>query len=304
VGSDDVVISRSFAIGTVTDDDQAVVIVDAVSVGEADVNTEVTFDISLSKEVDVPVSLNYETEGDSATGDLDFTTVFGSLTIEPEGSSITVTILGDNLDEGNEDFVLFLDSLDASGRDVVFQGDVIIDDDAAPVAAADSYDVPAQASFSVSAANGVLLNDTDADDGLGSLQVSGVAVQPQFGTVSVGSDGGFTYSPGIGFPGTDSFTYEVTDGDNVSSGIVTLIREPSSGGRPGVPQVQPDGTVIIPVTTIPGYVYTVLFSTDLKVFEEIGTFVPTEDEFIFVDTRKPLAIGIPKGFYVFSARPD
>ena len=38
--------------------------------------------------------------------------------------------------------------------------------------------------------------------------------QPANGNVTVGTGGGFTYTPNANFSGTDSFTYEVTNGTN------------------------------------------------------------------------------------------
>ena len=56
----------------------------------------------------------------------------------------------------------------------------------------------------VRAAPGVLAND--ADSGAGALTATPVA-GPANGSLSLAADGSFTYTPGLGFTGTDAFTY-------------------------------------------------------------------------------------------------
>ena len=56
---------------------------------------------------------------------------------------------------------------------------------------------------------GVLGNDSDPDgDSITASLVTGV----QHGTLSFSSNGTFTYTPGTGFCGTDTFTYQDYDG--------------------------------------------------------------------------------------------
>src|SRR5207245_2268723 len=60
-------------------------------------------------------------------------------------------------------------------------------------------------------APGVLYNDSDADAGqtITAMLVTG----PQHASAfSLNPDGSFTYTPALGFTGTDSFTYQATDG--------------------------------------------------------------------------------------------
>jgi hypothetical protein len=61
---------------------------------------------------------------------------------------------------------------------------------------------------------------------------------PSNGTVSIGADGGFTYTPNPGFKGTDTFTYTATD-------AVQLFKDASADGGPIPPLGQvagPNGT--------------------------------------------------------------
>lgn len=61
--------------------------------------------------------------------------------------------------------------------------------------------------------------DVDGDD----LTISTTpAVQPNNGTVTLSSNGAFTYTPNIGFSGSDSFEYTLSDGTAVDRGVVTL----------------------------------------------------------------------------------
>ena len=77
-----------------------------------------------------------------------------------------------------------------------------------PVANGDTYSTPQNTMLTV-AAPGVLVNDIDPDgDVLAANLISGVAN----GTLFLGSNGSFDYTPNPGFTGTDSFTYVATDG--------------------------------------------------------------------------------------------
>ncbi|HSJ27868.1 MAG TPA: cadherin-like domain-containing protein [Acidimicrobiia bacterium] len=79
----------------------------------------------------------------------------------------------------------------------------------APVAVNDSYSTKQDTALVVSAANGVLANDTDADgDALTAILVAG----PTNGNLTLNADGSFTYTPNSNFTGSDSFTYKARDG--------------------------------------------------------------------------------------------
>ncbi len=69
---------------------------------------------------------------------------------------------------------------------------------------------------------GVLANDTDVEnDLLRAILVTG----PSNGTLSLGQDGSFTYTPNANFNGSDSFTYKANDGaddSNVATVTITV----------------------------------------------------------------------------------
>ena len=83
---------------------------------------------------------------------------------------------------------------------------------------------------------GVIGNDTDPDSiasGFANLSVStytgnagsvaaGTSTTTTHGTLTVASDGSILYTPAAGYTGTDSFTYNLTDGTNTVGGTVNL----------------------------------------------------------------------------------
>ncbi|MCA9135963.1 MAG: tandem-95 repeat protein [Planctomycetales bacterium] len=85
----------------------------------------------------------------------------------------------------------------------------IVNANNAPIAADDIYSVDQDTTLDVSAASGVLTNDTDAD--LDPLS-AGLVSLPTNGSITLNSDGSFTYTPTPGFAGTDSFSYVANDG--------------------------------------------------------------------------------------------
>ena len=94
-----------------------------------------------------------------------------------------------------------------------------------PVAAADAYTMPGNQIFKMTdAGKGVLANDTDIDV-MRTLKVVN-HTQPDAGKngskVLVNADGTFTYNPGTGFVGTESFIYTVSDGSLEAIAKVTF----------------------------------------------------------------------------------
>ncbi len=77
-----------------------------------------------------------------------------------------------------------------------------------PDAVDDSYSTNEDTAKTVDAP-GVLANDTDPESD--PLTVTG-NTQPGHGTVTVNSNGSFTYTPAAGYNGTDTFTYTISDG--------------------------------------------------------------------------------------------
>lgn len=92
------------------------------------------------------------------------------------------------------------------------------DPNIAPVAADDNYTTIGGGTLTVNTSIGVLANDTDVNgDALQALLVN----NPSHGTLSLNADGSFSYTPGAGYTGTDTFTYQTSDG-HASSNVATV----------------------------------------------------------------------------------
>ncbi|WP_254275463.1 Ig-like domain-containing protein [Halomonas sp. 3H] len=82
----------------------------------------------------------------------------------------------------------------------------------------------------------VLENDSDPD---GDPLTVGAVTQPSHGSVTINPDGTLTYTPDEGFVGTDSFTYQASDGDLLSDpATVQVTVEQAEEPPPGTTTVQ------------------------------------------------------------------
>ncbi len=90
----------------------------------------------------------------------------------------------------------------------------------------DAYPTPGlgQPLIVLEPSQGVLANDIDPDIG-DALSAQNASDPPQ-GSLSLNSDGTFTYTPDLGASGTDSFTYEASDGSATSQATVTITINP------------------------------------------------------------------------------
>lgn len=101
-----------------------------------------------------------------------------------------------------------------------------------PVAVANSYNLNEDTPLTTTLANGVLLNDTDAD---GDVLTAILNVNVTRGSLVLNSNGTFTYTPTLNYNGADSFTYHANDG-SANSNIVTVtltiaaVNDPPVGG--------------------------------------------------------------------------
>ncbi|RFM31359.1 Ig-like domain-containing protein, partial [Chitinophaga silvisoli] len=120
----------------------------------------------------------------------------------------------------------------------------------APVAGDDAYTTAEDTQLTVAAA-GVLGNDTDVDgDGLS----ASVVKQPLHGTLTLNSNGGFSYTPGLNYNGVDSFTYRVCDGSGVcDTGVVNITITAVDDAPDAVDDVYTiaeDNTLSVPATGV------------------------------------------------------
>jgi len=103
-----------------------------------------------------------------------------------------------------------------------------------PQAAPDLYTTDEDVPLVISAASGVLANDTDVD-GDPLTVVSNTA--PTNGTVALNANGSFTYTPNADYNGSDSFNYTISDGqggtDTATVAItVTPVNDPPVADAP------------------------------------------------------------------------
>ncbi|MCA9216692.1 MAG: tandem-95 repeat protein, partial [Planctomycetales bacterium] len=88
----------------------------------------------------------------------------------------------------------------------------VIDVNESPIAANDSYTVTGNTS--IVASIGVLANDVDPE---GDSIIVVLVTPPAHGTLSISSNGQFSYTPDEGFVGTDVFVYQIVDGISAPS---------------------------------------------------------------------------------------
>ncbi|MCD0461883.1 Ig-like domain-containing protein [Roseiconus lacunae] len=118
------------------------------------------------------------------------------------------------------------------------------DENDAPVAVADTYTVVENQTLTVSAANGVLNNDTDAED---DPLTATLVTNPSDGTLTFATDGSFTYVPDADFVGTDSFVYRASDSEEQSTSVtvtITVTADPTSANEFTVDENAAVGTFV------------------------------------------------------------
>lgn len=115
-----------------------------------------------------------------------------------------------------------------------------------PVAANDNYDVNEDATLTVTLPNGVLANDTDPEELPLTAQLA-LDQDVQHGSLTLNSDGTFTYTPDSDFNGTDTFSYVANNGIlNSNLALVTITVNPQYDS----PVANPDGYVTEPGTPL------------------------------------------------------
>ncbi len=88
----------------------------------------------------------------------------------------------------------------------------------APIAVAETYTGVSSQTLSVPAITGVLANDSDGD---GDAITAQLVSAPLHGSLTLNSDGSFDYVPTPGYFGSDSFTYQASDG-TLTSAVTTV----------------------------------------------------------------------------------
>jgi hypothetical protein len=132
-------------VGTIVNDDAAIITINNPSIMEGDAGTSnLVFTVTLNNPVDTDVQIDAETlDGIATLANLDYVDFDASITIFANTLSQTATVLinGDCTIEPNENFLLQLSNIAASGRNVIFSGGgpslqgtgTILNDDVLPV---------------------------------------------------------------------------------------------------------------------------------------------------------------------------
>jgi VCBS repeat-containing protein len=143
-------------------------------------------------------------------------TALSGLTFDPEANyngAAELTITTD--DQGNTGLGGAKSDTDTVNITVNSVNDV-------PVAANDSHSTEEDTLLSVTAANGVLANDSDVEgSSLSAVLVVGPAHAAATDGFSLNQDGSFSYTPEANYHGPDSFTYKANDGSALSN-VVTV----------------------------------------------------------------------------------
>ena len=121
------------------------------------------------------------------------------------GDTINYTIVIQNLGSTDATNVTFTDTIDANTT--LVPNSIV----STPVANNDTYNVVGNVRIQPNAAQGLLTNDFNPDNGNATgITASGPVTSTQGGNVTVNADGSFSYNPPAGFAGTDTFTYTLT----------------------------------------------------------------------------------------------
>ncbi|MBM3964919.1 MAG: tandem-95 repeat protein, partial [Planctomycetes bacterium] len=101
-----------------------------------------------------------------------------------------------------------------------------------PVGLRDYYSLSHDKTLTISPSEGVLRNDFDLDSNpLHAVLLRDASSGPMHGAINLRDDGSFTYTPDPGWTGNDFFTYQVSDGETLSTPIVSSLRiTPSISG--------------------------------------------------------------------------
>src|SRR5215204_4580772 len=168
---------------------------------------------------------------------------YGYLTIYPDGSYTYTasTQQAESLAQGSAGSDVFTyTASDGSGNTTTNKLTINVTGvNDAPVAVADSGTVGEKSVLTVSAASGVLVNDTDPDAGdtktVSAVNGSGTSVGKQIvlssgALLTLTADGSYSYDPnhkfdylGLGQSATDSFTYTVSDSNGATSTATATI---------------------------------------------------------------------------------
>ena len=155
------------------------------------------------------------TPGATVTANVGQTTAHGTLTLNPNGSFVYAP--GSEF-TGTDSFTYT--ATDGTLTSTAATVTITVSPPTV-VAAADAYSATAGSTLFVPIATGVLANDVDQTGGQ-SLTAS-VFSTTTHGTLTLNSNGTLSYTPAFGFTGTDSFSYQATNGTLTSTTVIDTI---------------------------------------------------------------------------------
>jgi VCBS repeat-containing protein len=164
------------------------------------------------------LSFDYSVSGSSTASGSDYTLPNGPLafTAGSATTDVQVQATADNLVEGDETLIVNVAS--GTGYTVGTPSSATLTIHDGPTAADDSFSGDEDTEIT----GNVLDNDTDPqNDTLTATLVDG----PWFGSLTLNSDGSFSYTPDANFYGTDQFTYQVSNsagGTNTATATITV----------------------------------------------------------------------------------
>ena len=157
-------------------------------------------------------------ENDSLTAAVVSNPSNGSLTLNPDGSFSYAP----NANFTGADTFTYRASDGELTSNVATVSITVNSRNTAPSASNDSYSTGAGQTLTVSAATGILANDSDPEN---DILTAAVVSNPTGGTLTLNADGSFTYVPNANFRGADTFTYRASDGElssNTATATVTV----------------------------------------------------------------------------------
>jgi hypothetical protein len=160
-----------------------------------------------------------DSDGDSLTAVLDTPPSHGSLTLAPTGALIYTPTTDFT---GADSFTYHaFDGLENSNVATVVID--VVQGNAPPVAISNTYTTSEDVPLAV-LSPGVLSNDTDPN---GDSLTAVLNSPPISGSLTLNPDGGFIYTPTLGFTGEVTFTYQAQDTLTTSNiAVVTILVEP------------------------------------------------------------------------------
>ncbi|MCI0637732.1 MAG: Ig-like domain-containing protein [Gemmataceae bacterium] len=173
--------------------------------------TNFVFTVNLSASSTQTVTVAYATADGTAGAPVDYSGASAVLTFLPGqiSKTITVNVVGDTTQEPDETFYVNLTSpINATLADAQGRGLIVNDDSPAnqpPVANDDTASTTENTPVDVA----VLANDTDPN---GDTLTVVTASPGSHGATTVNPDNTVKYTPSPGFVGSDSFTYQISDG--------------------------------------------------------------------------------------------